>query len=995
MPAWSLQRMSQPIILGMQGGRIAVMRPGGGEIDRPHKRRVSRRKLWSWVDRGAGELDRYLDLHPDERDRVSEIRAAIARLREAPDSRIDRYEIIGVLGEGGQGIVYRATQSSPKREVALKVLRAGRALDDHGRRLFDREIAALARLRHPAIAAIHEAGLTADGRPFFAMELIEGLPVHEFAREQRLPMRERLRLMQQVCEATHYAHQRGVLHRDLKPSNILVDAEGGPHLLDFGLARVIDVEPTGHTTQVGHAVGTLPYMSPEQARGDLNLVNVTSDVYALGVVLYEVLTGVLPYEIDAARAHIAVATICHRVPRPMGAGLPYDVQAITRKALEKDPARRYASAQALADDLDRVLRGLPVEARPPSAWYQLNRLVSRHPIASGLAATVAGLVVVLAVVASIAAARVSSERDAAQRQAAIARGILELLNRDVLRDRDSGRPIGRDPALRVAVDGAAAEVDEAFRGQPLVEGSVRLTLGNVYHSLGLRDRAVSHLQRAYELLRRHGGADDLRTLDSLDALVRLGAYGGTTGEAEAVLRRSMALREGRQPEADSDRLRPARQLADLLATRGKFAEAETLLRRVSGSLAAAHGADDPQTLRARDELALVHQRMGRFDESERGHREVWIALSRILGEDDAQTLASQIRLAAVLTSLERLDEAQFLAADAVERARRTLGAEHPLALEGLAALAGVQRCAGRLPEAEAILQNVLEARQRTLGSDDPATLESVDSLLRLAIESGRSAETGPLCARLRAAWQRTERPDDLLELRGTASCALAEAACGRLTEAERLHRRALTGQMELLGRRHPDTLQTLCDLALVLLRADRPADAEPLLVEAVTGLREVLGDEHPRTIDAMGDLAGLLARRGRDVEAERFLLLSMESSDARYGDVHSGSVRARCRLAKFQLDQGRAEEAEGLIAAALPASLLHGEGGVLHLEASLLAARVEEAKGRPEQARALFEIVASRGIGPGETAAIAADAARRLVSLRARPAPDQTTGGVP
>jgi len=324
---------------------------------------------------------------------------------------IGGYRILRRLGEGGMGVVYEAEQQSPRRLVALKVIRGGSLAHDQAVRLFEREVQALARLKHPGIAAIYEAGQTLDGEHFFAMELVRGETLAAFlARRSRetgrpLDAEEVLRTFARICEAVNYAHQRGVIHRDLKPSNILVtgsaaapDSHTPPlpeiKVLDFGLARItdVDVQATTMVSEVGRILGTLPYMSPEQVRGNPDEIDLRSDIYSLGVMLYELLTGALPYELPRRALHEAARVINEEPPRPPRAAVAIlgssssvrvkrvarDLESILLKCLEKEPARRYQSVAGLAGDLERFLTSQPILARPPSAVYQLQKLVRRH-----------------------------------------------------------------------------------------------------------------------------------------------------------------------------------------------------------------------------------------------------------------------------------------------------------------------------------------------------------------------------------------------------------------------------------------------------------------------------------------------------------------------------------------------------------------------------------------------------------------------------------------
>ena len=431
------------------------------------------------------------------------------------------------------GAVYEALQDNPRRTVALKVINAG-AVSASLLRRFEHEAQVLGRLQHPGIAQIFEAGTFDLGhgvQPFFAMEFIRGEPLNEFAQRRNLGTRQRLDLLSKVCDAVQHAHQRGIIHRDLKPANILVDETGQPKVLDFGVARATDgdVQTTTLRTDIGQLIGTIPYMSPEQAAGDPDDLDTRSDVYAIGVIGYQLLTGRMPYDLKAKMIHEAVRVIREDDPTPLSSVnrvFAGDIDTIIGKALEKDKTRRYESASAMSDDLRRYLRDEPITARPPTTWYQVRKFAARNRVLVGGVAAVFAILLAASVVSTLLFLRADAQRvraegaeqlaqerfESAERARVHAERMVErsektdhFLRHDLLM---SVRPDQRGPdvTVREVLDNASGALDGAFPDDPAIEGQLRRTLGSTYSSIAEYEAAEVQLLRALETLTAAHGA---------------------------------------------------------------------------------------------------------------------------------------------------------------------------------------------------------------------------------------------------------------------------------------------------------------------------------------------------------------------------------------------------------------------------------------------------------------------------------------------------------
>jgi tetratricopeptide (TPR) repeat protein len=686
---------------------------------------------------------------------------------------IGRYRIVRLLGEGGMGTVYEAEQEQPRRFVALKVIRPGLATPERLWR-FTHEAQALGRLQHPGIAQIHEASTADTGfgpQPFFAMELIRGCPLQQYAAAKQLNTRQRLGLMVKICEAVHHAHQRGVIHRDLKPGNIVVDETGQPKILDFGVARVTESDAQAtRQTDLGQMVGTLAYMSPEQVLADPLEVDTRSDVYSLGVILYELLSGRMPYEVNRRQLHEAVQTIREEDPTSLSSISRHyrgDIETIVGKALEKDKARRYASAADLAADIQRYLSDEPITARPPSASYQLQKFTRRHrALVAGVTAVFVALVAGVAASTSQAirasragqVALMERDRAAAARQAATqdrdralqaersavaaeakavqernraltekqradeesaaAKAISNFLQNDLLRQAslvEQGPNTRPDPDLKVrtALDRAAARISGKFDGQPLVEAFIRQAIGTTYLNLGLLPEAQIQMEKTLDLRRRAMGEDHPDTAVSMNNLAVLYMNEGKISQAEPLVIKALEIRRRVLGEEDPVTLVSLSNLGSLYRSEGKYEQAELAYRRAIEIRSRVLGENHRDTAMSMHNLAVLYRFEGKYREGERLENRTLEVWRTVLGAENPVTLNSMDNLAALYYAEERYGEAEDLWSKVVEVRRRILGAQHPDTTDVMASLADAQLQEHKYVLAEPLVREALSNWEKT------------------------------------------------------------------------------------------------------------------------------------------------------------------------------------------------------------------------------------------------------------------------------------------
>ena len=843
----------------------------------------------------------------------------IAARDDLSGKHIGAYQLLRLVGEGGMGKVYLAARADDlyHKQVAIKTVQGGLGQSRAMLLRFGRERQILANLDHPNIARLLDGGITEEGLPYLVMEYVDGIRVDEYCRINKLGTTQRLKLFCAACSAVEYAHKHLVVHRDIKPANILVTAEGIPKLLDFGIGKLLDPEG-GQPAQTltAERMMTPEYASPEQIRGDQ--VTTSTDVYALGVVLYELLAGKRPFELSSTSPFETASIICEQDPElpsvastknadlaPPDASrkLSGDLDNVVLMAMRKEPARRYVSASALASDITSYLTGYPVHARTDNWQYRSGKFIRRHKAGVSAAVVVALALIGFSIAMGMLAKRATRERLAAQRESQFLQGIFEAATPD----RTHGRPI----TPRDLLDQGVERVNQELGEDPELQGNLLDAIGKAYSAIGVYDQAEILLARAYAVRRKTLGENNIDVAATLFSLAIAIRQQGKYSKAEPIYRQALAIQERKLGEHNFAVAQSLSQLGECLYLENRDIEAEPILRRA----VALDRKLNTDTF-SRNYLALLLKRKGDYPDALPLLREQVDYLRQHKGTDNPEFALALHNLGGALIDAGDFSGAESTERQVIEIQRKVLGNNHPDLAYPMNNLGNLLLMQGDWQAAEPLFRESMEIRRQTVGEKSPLFGLALNNWGRLLQQKGDYNEAEKTYKQALETITRASGPLDWSGIRVTASLGLLEFDRGNYPGAERYAREALDIAHKLHGEENPQAVSAMLDLAEARIFQGDPAGAEPLLRQALAIRKREFSPGHPNVIAAEVRLGEALTAQSKPTEAEPILREALSSGQsAPYPLLPWQLAEAQSALGTCLIALGHASDGEQLFKA--------------------------------------------------------------------------------
>jgi eukaryotic-like serine/threonine-protein kinase len=853
------------------------------------------------------------------------------------------YRTIKQIGSGGMGSVYLAERIDGhfEQKVALKIVKPGMNSNEIIRR-FEDERQILARLQHPNIARLLDGGISESGLPYFTLEYVEGKPITNYCDENNLTIEERLELFKKVCEAVLYAHQNLVIHRDIKPGNILVQEDGTVKLLDFGIAKVFEEDDDQKfVTRTGMRVMTPEYASPEQVRGEP--VSTATDIYSLGLILYQLFTGCPPYEVTSTSALEMERIICLTEPQKPSTMITKSLSSasdnnqksspefISRKrkttiaklkkrisgdldniclmAIRKEPERRYSSIAQFITDIDNHLTGIPVIARNSTVSYRTKKFIQRHKAGVVVAASA---VLIVAILTTVYFMQLAEERDKAQLEAEKSKKVSEFLT-GIFQLSDPEYSKGESITARELLDNGVKRIESELSDQPEVLANMLGVMGNVYKNLGLYPNALILLQRAYSINDSLLGSGSPETAKSLNDLAGINFAMGDYGPAIEKFNKAIAIRKNIYGEESLETAESKNDLAMVLREEGNYEEAEILLNASLSVRKKILSSGSPEVAQSMNNLGLLKDDLGKYDEAKELFEESLKIKEKLYGKIHPSVTETMGNLAFLLRQMGEYDEASKLFNETLEIDKKLFGDIHPAISTDLYNIASITALIGDLNSAEKLYTEVLELDKKLLGEEHPYIALDLNNLAGILSDKGEFERAEDIYKESLAMNRKIYGDEHPEVATSMSNLGVMYNRWRKLSLAEPLLKSALDMRTKLLGKNHPNTVTSVNIYAALLSSMKKYNEAVEYYRESLSLRIQMLGEDHPQTANAFIGLGSVLIEINNFKEAEEIITKGIEAYRKKLPPEHWNISYAQSILGKCFSREGKYEQAEMIL----------------------------------------------------------------------------------